>query len=231
MVESLVDIEREAFLFLNGLHTSYLDGVMYLISDKFPWAIFAALFLFCMSAGQKRNEVLLFFLGMLLVVFLADGFSSGIIKPIFQRLRPTHHPLTADEVLTVLDYRGGNYGFVSGHSANFFAFALFTSLVIRQRVYTISSFVVAGTVAYSRIYLGVHFISDVLPGIVLGLLCGWVSYLLYRESRISFLGLERKDAGNCYLRPQERRVFMAYLMIGFYLIIWSASPLIIRLYS
>lgn len=231
MVESLVALEREAFLWLNAPHTPYLDSVMYLISNWVPWTIFFILFIFSMTAGQKRNESLLLLFGLLLVVFLADGTSSGIIKPLFQRLRPTHHPLTEDLVQTVLGYKGGNYGFVSGHSANFFGVALFTSLVIRHRGYTIISHIVALTVAYSRIYLGVHFITDVLPGILLGLLCGWVGYILYRESRITFLDVERDLASNSYLRPRERRTFMAYLMLGFYIVIWVGSPLLIKLYS
>lgn len=231
MVESLVGIEKDLFLLLNGIQTDYLDGVMYMISDKWPWIIFTVLFLFLMSIGQRRGEVLLFVLGVALVVFLADGISSGVIKEIFQRYRPTHHPLTKDIVKTVLGERGGGYGFVSGHTTNFIAFALFSSLVIRNRLYTIASFVTALTVAYSRIYLGMHFVTDVVPGIILGLLCGWLSYWLYRQARISFLRIDQGDSRKSYLRTPQHRQFIALFMVVFYILIWSLSPIFFRFYS
>lgn len=90
MVESLVSLERDAFLWLNSLHSLYLDSVMYFISDKWPWIVFVVLFLVLMSYKQKKGEVILFLLGIVLLVVLADGLSSGIIKQIFQRERPTY---------------------------------------------------------------------------------------------------------------------------------------------
>lgn len=231
MIDSLVAIERDLFLLLNGPHTPYLDGVMYLISDKWPWVIYAVLFLLTMTWKQAKGEVVLFILGMLLVIFLADGVSSGIFKPLVQRYRPTHHPLTEDTVRTVLDYRGGDFGFISGHAANFMALALFTSLVIKHRLYTILSFMVATTVAYSRIYLGVHFITDIIPGIIVGLLCGWVSYVIYRESRIAFLDLTKRESHQSYLKPQERKSVATVIQLGFYVLIWATAPFFIKYYS
>lgn len=231
MVESLVSIEKDLFLFLNSLHTDYLDSVMYIISDKWPWIIFILFFLLFMSIGQKRGEVILFILGIAMVIFLADGISSGIIKELFQRYRPTHHPLTADIVQTVLGQRGGDYGFVSGHTANFFGFAIFSSLVIRHRLYTLIAFITAFTVAYSRIYLGMHFITDVLPGLVLGLLCGWLSYWLYQQARIAFLRVDQRESTKSYLRPPQRKAAVALLMTLFYILIWATSPLFFKYYS
>lgn len=231
MVESLVGIEREAFLWLNSLQSDYLDSVMYLISDKWPWIIFVVLFLILCSVGQKRGEVLLLILSISFLVLVADGISSGIIKEIFQRERPTYHPLTEDVVKVVMDHRAHGYGFVSGHTTNFFAFALFASLVLRNRLFTIASFITAATVAYSRIYLGVHFITDVLPGFVLGLACGWFCYFLYKESRIAFLGISRSSSKECYLRPKERSQAVGLLMAVAYILIWFLAPFVINCYK
>lgn len=231
MVESLVSLERDAFLWLNSLHSLYLDSVMYFISDKWPWIVFVVLFLVLMSYKQKKGEVILFLLGIVLLVVLADGLSSGIIKQIFQRERPTYHPLTEDFVKTVLGHRGGGYGFVSGHTTNFFAFSLFASLVVRHRLFTIVSFIVAATVAYSRIYLGMHFITDVLPGLLLGLACGWVCYWLYSESRVAFLDVPRREARHSYIRPTGRRQTVGILMASFFVLIWISAPFFFQFYS
>lgn len=230
-IESLVAWEQDAFLWLNSPHTPFLDGVMFLISDRLPWIIFLLFFLFLVSYRQRPKEVLLFVLYILILVLLADSISSGIIKPFFQRHRPTYHPLTADMVQTVLGHREGFYGFISGHATNFLAFATFSSLVVRYRWYTVMAFLTTLTVAYSRIYLGVHFITDVVPGIICGILIGWLCYWLYRESRITFLGILPRDADTCYLSPPHRRRMLTWALALFYLILWLTGWFLLRFYA
>lgn len=230
MVENLVGWEKELFLLLNAPHTPYLDGVMYLISQAIPWVVFLLPFLFFLAHKQDRREFFLLLLFIILLVFLADGFSSGIIKPIFQRARPTHHPVTEEVVKTVLGYRGGNYGFISGHSTNFLAFAMFSSLIFRNKLYTFIAFLSTLTVAYSRIYLGVHFITDVVPGILVGILIGWVVYILYVEARVSFFSMSRKEAQKPYVSDDSIR-HITLLLGGFYLAVWMTAPLFIRFYA
>jgi undecaprenyl-diphosphatase len=105
----------------------------------------------------------------------------------FTRFRPTHHPEFMDKVQTVFDYRGGRVGFISGHAANAFGFATLTSLIFRYRFYSVALYLWATINSYSRIYLGVHFISDIIPGIVAGLLFGWIIYKLFVIARKKML--------------------------------------------
>ena len=231
MVEQLVELEKNWFLTLNSPHTPYLDGVMYMISDKYPWIVVGAIFLFLMLYKQKPKECVVFLLAVVLCIFIGDQLSSHIIKPLFSRFRPTHHPLTEAYVKTVLDYRGGNFGFISGHSTNFISFATFTALLLRDRVYTLISFVVALTVCYSRIYLGVHFISDVIPGILCGLMVGWFVYLGYIRSRVLFLGIPEEHQIVPYVHPRSRIRYFSYLLLIFYVLLWAISPLLFPLYS
>lgn len=229
-IDSLVAWEKDLFLLLNGSNSTYLDSVMFFISDRWPWIIFVVLFLFLLSYKQNLKEFGLFVLFMVLLVILADGISSGIIKQLVQRARPTHHAITHELVDTVLGHRGGGYGFISGHTTNFLAFATFTSLIFRNKWYTLISFLTALTVAYSRIYLGVHFITDVIPGIITGLLIGWFVYYLYVQGRISFLGVPRRDAKRCYLRPWYWTNYPAVLLTITFVFIWLFAPLFINFY-
>jgi undecaprenyl-diphosphatase len=128
------------------------------------------------------RNILVFFLAIALVIALCDQLSSGILKPLCHRLRPTHHPLFADKVHTVLDYRGGQYGFISSHAANAFGFATFMALFFRYKCFTVAICIWAALSAYSRIYLGVHFISDIIPGIITGIAFGFLVYYLYRRA-------------------------------------------------
>ncbi|TNE81585.1 MAG: phosphatase PAP2 family protein [Bacteroidetes bacterium] len=113
----------------------------------------------------------------------ADRISSGLFKPGFERLRPCHDPeLSETLVLRKLDGNcGGQYGFISSHAANHMALALFVFLLYRRRKrskYFASLFLWAFAISYAQVYVGVHFPGDVLVGMSLGLLLGWMAYYL-----------------------------------------------------
>lgn len=231
MIENLVLWEKDLFLLFNSPHSPYLDSVMYLISDKYPWILYSILLLFLLLYKQKGKECLLLVLGLVLLIFVGDQLSSHVLKPLFQRYRPTHHPETMELVQTVLGYRGGSYGFISGHTTNYFSFATFTALLLRDRLYTVMAVLVAATVAYSRIYLGVHFITDVIPGIVIGSLIGWGVYTLYETGRRLFLSSPDSTLMPLYHDQPRRSRLIAWSLLLFYVGLWVLSPLFFSLYQ
>lgn len=178
MIEYLNSIDTELLLNINSLHTPYLDGLMYLISDKWIWIPLYALIILALVQKNWRQAVFIIILTALAIT-LADQISSGIIKHAVERFRPTHEPAIADMVYVVNGYRGGRFGFVSSHAANTVAFALLFSLLFRNRWFSVTIFLWAAIVMYSRMYLGVHYPGDILGGIIVGLLCGYFCYLLY----------------------------------------------------
>ncbi|MDR2913547.1 MAG: phosphatase PAP2 family protein [Tannerella sp.] len=181
MLENVLDYEQDLFLQLNSIHSPFGNQFMWLYSGKIAWIPLAILFVVILSYKNRKHwkETLLIFAAIALVITFCDQFSSGFCKPFFLRFRPTHHPDFMNEVNTVFDYRGGRYGFISSHAANAFGFATLTSLIFRYRFYTIMLYLWATINAYSRIYLGVHFITDIVPGILVGLFFGWVVYKMY----------------------------------------------------
>lgn len=230
MIEQLVLLEKELFLLLNSPHTAYLDSVMYMISDKLAWIPYGIIFFALLFYKQKPKEIFWLLVTVALLIFLGDQISSQIFKPFFQRYRPTHHPETMDMVKTVIGYKGGSYGFISGHSANFFSAATFTALLLRNRLYTIVAYIVVTTVAYSRIYLGVHFITDVIPGICVGLILGWLVYKIYLQGREVFLHLSSDKTNLPYIQPKSRITKIAYSLLLFYISLWIFSPLVFEWY-
>lgn len=187
MLERTLVWERDLFLTLNGCHTPYWDEVMWLYSGKMVWLPLAVFTILVLAYKKNWKEVIFIFLGIALTITLCDQFASGICKPLFLRFRPTHHPDFMNVVKTVFDYRGGEYGFISSHAANAFGFAMFMALLLRNKLLGVTLFVWATANAYSRIYLGVHFISDIIPGILSGLLFGYISYHIYMWARYHFL--------------------------------------------
>ncbi|WP_289003946.1 phosphatase PAP2 family protein [uncultured Parabacteroides sp.] len=179
MVEKILAYERDLFFMLNGSDSPFLDRFMWLFSGKAVWLPLAAFILIVLLYKKKWKESILILLGIVLVVTLCDQFASHVCKPIFTRFRPTHHPDFMDQVKTVFDYRGGRYGFISSHAANAFGFATYMSLLFRYRLFTWTIFLWAALTAYTRVYLGVHFISDIVPGAIAGVFFGWLVYWLY----------------------------------------------------
>lgn len=179
MLEYLNDIDTTALLAINGWNGTFQDFLWWMVSAK--WAsLLMALALLWVLLHQNRRHALLVLAMFVLAFVVADQLSSGVIKHLVERLRPTREPALNNLLHIVNDYRGGMYGFVSSHAANSFAAATLLALVIRYRVVTLSIFSWAVLQCYSRVYLGVHYPGDILGGIVVGVLVGWLVWRLMR---------------------------------------------------
>ena len=186
MLEQELHWERNLFFFLNGSHSPFWDSFFYLYSYKWTWIPFYLCFLFVVIYRKSRTElksdwkgIVWTILAVIVVITLCDQISSGICKPLFHRFRPTHHPDFQDLVKTVYGERGDGYGFMSGHAANSFGLASIAALLFRNRLLTITLFLYASLTAYSRVYLGLHFVSDVVAGALVGMVVGYAIYKVY----------------------------------------------------
>lgn len=179
MIDYLMDIDADALLAVNGLHDVFQDAFWWLVTAKWSSALLLLALLWILLR-QNRRHALLVMAMLVLSVILADQVSSGLIKHLVERLRPTHDPSLESMVHVINGYRGGLYGFVSSHAANFFAVSTFLSLVMRQRWVAFSLFTWALLQCYSRMYLGVHYPGDILGGIVVGVLAGWLVWCIMR---------------------------------------------------
>ena len=211
MLEQGLQLERSLFLLLNACHSAFWDNVMYIHSFTLTWVPFYLCFFFVFISGKNWKEVVWVLAVLGLLILFCDQLSSGIAKPFFHRLRPTHHPDFKDLVHTVLGYRGGRYGFFSGHAANSFGFATLMSLMFRNKIFTVAIFVFAAVMSYSRVYLGVHFISDIAVGMLAGMLIGWFAYELLIFGRRYWI---KKSPGK--LRKAIYPPRQAYRLTGVY---------------
>lgn len=179
MIEYLNEIDADALLAVNGLHDVFQDAFWWMLTAKWS-SLLLVLALLWILLHQNRRHALLVLAMIALSILVADQVSSGLIKHLVERLRPTHDPSLESMVHVINGYRGGLYGFVSSHAANSFAVATLIALVMRHRVVTLSMFSWALLQCYSRMYLGVHYPGDILGGIIVGVLAGWLVWQLMR---------------------------------------------------
>lgn len=182
MLEELEKIDAKIFLFLNGLHHPFFDFLMYWFSHRLIWipVYIFILYIIFSRFGMKKSLWLMVF--CLVAVALANTVSVIFFKEVFQRYRPCHNEFIKPGVHLVPEGScGGQYGFVSSHAVNFFTFCTFLWLLFRK--YYRYAFPVffgwALIVSYSRIYLGVHYPSDIFAGGLIGVLFGITFYWLY----------------------------------------------------
>lgn len=214
-VEHLLPYERNLFFLLNGSDSVTLDNIMSILSNRMIWYALYAIALFFIFYKTPKKEAFLVLLFCVLVFALCDQFSSGFVKHYFARLRPGNHPDFKDYVKLVNGHRGGGYSFISGHATNSFGFAVILSLIFRNRWITLVSLIWATSIAYSRIYLGMHFISDVVGGILSGILIAFMMYGVLNLIRKKFFHLENPTQVPIY--SQRYGTIFAIAFAAYYL--------------
>jgi undecaprenyl-diphosphatase len=179
MLESIKAIDTQLFLFLNGLHFPVLDKIMWLASDRFFWIPLYLWLLWLLYRSQKKYFWVV--LISILILILASDQLCNLFKFGVMRLRPSNEPSLASKIHLLNGYSGGSYGFYSAHASNSFALSIFVIMLSGKKFRFIIPVLLgyALLVSYSRIYLGVHYPSDVFTGIIFGILIGLITAKLY----------------------------------------------------
>lgn len=202
MLEQLVHIDTEILLAINGWHAPWVDTLMWIISAKTTWIPLYLLLIGLLVWRyrqpaptpikwlQKVPVCVVMIVVIALAVGAADFIASGILKDWVARPRPTRVPELEGMLHLVNGYKSGQYGFVSSHAANTMAVALLFSLIWRNKIATVGLMLWVAANCYSRMYLGVHYPTDILGGLIVGSLVAVGGYWLLGRCRL----VERNQA-------------------------------------
>ena len=177
LIELIKGLDTQLFLHINGLHSSFFDNFMWMVSAKLSWIPLYLSVLYLLIRTFKKDAVWII-LSVVLCIVISDQVASGLLKELVKRLRPSHVDSLKSVIHLVKGYEGGFYGFASSHASNSAGLAVITSLIFRNRLYTITMIGWALLVSYSRVYIGVHYPGDILGGMLVGtsaaLFCFWL---------------------------------------------------------
>lgn len=179
MMNFLQGIDEQILFLFNGYHTQFLDSAFMFVTQKYTWVPFYILLVGFMyhKCGWKATLGLL--VGVALAITLSDQVCATYLRPVFCRLRPSNPLNPISEYIQLVDgYRSGSYGFPSCHAANTVALATFISLLMNKYKWSVIMIIWAVLVSSSRMYLGVHYPSDIMAGALIGMLMGWIPYMI-----------------------------------------------------
>lgn len=188
MLDWIQHIDHSLILLINHANTPFLDQVMWIVSGKLTWfPLYLLLFILVYRKYSLKAAIWFTVFGLLAVGF-CDAVTTYGVKYNVMRLRPSHNPvLTAQLHYYAIDahnlYKGGSYGFFSGHAANSMTIALFFILQLRNyyKYIFIPLIFWVLLVCYSRMYLGVHYPTDILCGLLWGTCVALLFHWIYRK--------------------------------------------------
>ena len=188
MIEQLIEDDKALFLYLNNLGTESWDWLWLIITDKWTFVPLYAILLFLIQRKFGWKALLVMVVVITLMITFTDQITN-VFKRGFMRSRPCGEPTIMDQVRFIA-VRCGKYGFFSGHSSNSMAAAIFAGLLLKPYfkkliyILIIWSFIVA----YSRIYVGVHYPLDIVCGLLFGSFSGWLFYQINKLAIKRFSG-------------------------------------------
>lgn len=189
-MEYFINLDKELFLWINhGLHNDFLNIIFTFITNRWNAIIPILLLIIYLIYNEKKKSIYLI-LGLAITIGIADQLSSGVIKPLVGRLRPSK---ALSDVFYWSKSRGwlitddthrykSSFSFVSGHATNPFALATFMFFYNKKFIYFLLP--LACMIAFSRIYIGVHYPADIIGGAMVGIFCGFLGKYLMEQIKI-----------------------------------------------
>lgn len=206
-ITELSGIDKYILYWFNGSNSLFEDGLVSLLTSGMTWIpLYIALFYLVMKNNDTMEQIMLIVGSIILCIILTGGIDDIFIKPWIGRVRPCNDPDINAHLNLITGQVESGFSFFSAHAANTMSLAVFLCLLIKDSIFKIVMIGWSLLNGWSRLYLGVHFPSDVLFGFLYGAVIGILIFSFYKRfySEMSFQttyissqytssGYERKD--------------------------------------
>lgn len=224
---TLYAADKTLLMVFNGSHCPFVDRLAVTLTCGYMWIpLYIALLLLVINNHKTVFQILLVIGMALLAIVLSEGMADLIVKPLVARLRPIHDTLMQDSVQVVNNYRAEGYSFFSAHASNTMAVAVFFSLLVKDRLFAYTLIVWALVNCWTRLYLGVHYPSDIIVGVVWGSVSGLFAYTIYKKVKDTRLLCVSDDVAitdMAYRRSDINRVICVMALLVIFAIIFSLT--------
>ena len=171
MLNRIIQLDNSIIKNIKRLHSRGMNIFMSIItklgSGAMIWFVLSAVMLIQIKTARTAVNIMF---GLLITLIMGEGFIKHAVK----RIRPSEILPEEEQIVDPPRY----YSFPSGHTASSFSVVAVTILRCSPWVF-IPVIILASTIGFSRIYLRVHYLSDVVGGVILGLSCGFLSVPLW----------------------------------------------------
>jgi len=185
MLDGILQWDRDTFIYLNSLGIEQYDIFWTTVTQMTVWIpLFLLFILLFFRKFPKREAWYMVITVLALVLFIIT--ITDLTKEVVARLRPNNDP-EINTLIRILHSPTG-YSFFSGHASSSFAITTLVFLFLRERVHWSWLFYLWPILfALSRIYVGVHFPVDILVGMCVGLVSGWLFHRLHQRLILPYL--------------------------------------------
>ena len=224
---TLYAADKTLLMVFNGSHCPFVDRLAVTLTCGYMWIpLYIALLLLVINNHKTVAQISLVIGMALLAIVLSEGMADLIVKPLVARLRPIHDTLMQDSVRVVNNYRAQGYSFLSAHASNTMAVAVFFSLLVKDRLFACILIVWALVNCWTRLYLGVHYPSDIIVGVVWGSVSGLFAYTIYnkvKDTRCLSVSDDAATTDMAYRRTVINRVICVMALLVIFAIIFSLT--------
>lgn len=224
---TLYAADKTLLMVFNGSHCPIVDRLAVTLTCGYMWIpLYIALLLLVINNHKTVAQISLVIGMAVLTIVLSEGMADLIVKPLVARLRPIHDTLMQDSVQVVNNYRAEGYSFFSAHASNTMAVAVFFSLLVKDRLFVCTLIAWALVNCWTRLYLGVHYPSDIIVGVVWGSASGLFAYTIYnkvKDTRRLSVSDNAATTDMAYRRSDINRVICVMALLVIFAIIFSLT--------
>lgn len=180
--EAITSIDQYILAWFNGSHSLFFDCLAQLLTSGLTWIpLYISLFILVMKNNETMAQIALIVGCSALCIILAGGMADFVVKPLVGRYRPADDPFIKYAVDVVGNHRGSSYSFFSAHAANTMSLAVFFAFLVRDRLLSVWLIVWSLINCWTRLFLGLHYPSDILCGLLWGVVAGFLSYVVFHH--------------------------------------------------